>query len=401
MRLRALRLRARRLRALLRPMRAVSGLGWGVLVIGLVLGVGGWWLGWVEATVMGVSMVGVVALAVAFTVGRSTYAVELDVPDRRVTVGERVAGRIEVRSTAHHRLLPARLELPVGRQVADFPLPSLRPGGRHEELFAIPTVRRSVIDVGPVRSVRGDPWGLIARRVAWTGVVEVFVHPAVVPLTGAAAGVLRDLEGQATRVVSNSDLSFHALRDYEPGDDRRHIHWKSTAKTGTLMVRQFEDTRRTHTAVALATNPDDYAGDDELELAVAAASSIGVQALRDERGLTFLAGSRLRTENPGRLLDDLARVRTAAGDRSGTELVPWIASAAQDASVVVMVTGSVPDRAALRIAAGRLPAGVPTLVLTCRVGDDTEVTSRGSLAVARLGDLAELPRLLRRVVGSS
>ncbi len=224
-----------------------------------MLGVGGWWLGWVEATVVGVSMVGVVALAVVFTVGRSTYDVDLEVSDRRVTAGERVAGRIEVRSTARGRLLPARLELPVGPQVADFPLPSLRPGGRHEELFAIPTVRRSVIEVGPVRSVRGDPWGLIARRVAWTGVVEVFVHPALVPLTGAAAGVLRDLEGQATRVVSNSDLSFHALRDYEPGDDRRHIHWKTTARTGTLMVRQFEDTRRTHTAVALATNPDDYA----------------------------------------------------------------------------------------------------------------------------------------------
>ncbi len=231
--------------------------------------------------------------------------------------------------------------------------------------------------------------------------VEVFVHPALVALTGAAAGVLRDMEGQATRVVSNSDLSFHALRDYQPGDDRRHIHWKSTAKTGTLMVRQFEDTRRTHTAVALATDPDDYATEEEFELAVAAAASIGVQALRDERDLTFLAGSRLRTENSGRLLDDVARVRSVPGDRSGSELVPWIASAAKDASVVVMVTGSVPDRARLRVAAGRLPAGVPTLVLTCRLGDETEVASRGSLAVARLGDLAELPRLLRRVVGIS
>ena len=111
--------------------------------------------------------------------------------------------------------------------------------------------------------------------------------------------MLRDLEGQATRVVSNSDLSFHALRDYQPGDDRRHIHWKTTAKTGTLMVRQFEDTRRTHTAVALATEPDDYATEEEFELAVAAAASIGVQALRDERGLTFLAGPGCARRTPG------------------------------------------------------------------------------------------------------
>ncbi|HMO11440.1 MAG TPA: DUF58 domain-containing protein, partial [Actinotalea sp.] len=101
-------------------------------------------------------------------------------------------------------------------RLADFPLPSLRPGQSHEDLFAIPTTRRQVITVGPVRSVRGDPWGLIARRVDWTEPVEVFVHPRVVPLAGAAAGVLRDLEGQATRVISDTDLSFHALREYVP-----------------------------------------------------------------------------------------------------------------------------------------------------------------------------------------
>lgn len=393
-----MRLRLRRLRALLRPLRAVSGLGWAVLACGVALGGSGWWLGWIETLVVGVGLVGAVALAVVFTVGSSTYDVTLEVSDRRVTVGDRVAGRIEARSTARSRLLPARLELPVGEQVADFPLPSLAPGGRHEELFAIPTVRRSVIQVGPVRSVRGDPWGLIARRVSWTPVVEVCVHPVLVPLTGAAAGVLRDLEGQATRVVSNSDLSFHALRDYEPGDDRRHIHWKTTARTGTLMVRQFEDTRRTHTAVALATHPADYLDDEEFELAVAAAASIGVQALHDERDLTFLAGTRLRTASPGRLLDDVARV-TARG-RSGTELVPWVASVAPDASVIVLVTGSVPDRAALRAAAGRLPAGVPVLVLSCRRGARTEVAAQGTLAVARLGELAELPKVMRRVVGA-
>jgi hypothetical protein len=164
------------------------------------------------------------------------------------------------------------------------------------------------------------------------------------------------------------------------------------------MVRQFEDTRRTHTAVALATHPADYLNDAEFELAVAAAASIGVQALHDERDLTFLAGTRLRTGGPGGLLDDVARV-TKRG-RSGTELVPWVASLAPDASVIVLVTGSVPDRAALRAAAGRLPAGVPVLVLTCRAGARTEVATLGALAVARLGELAELPKVMHRVVGA-
>ena len=73
------------------------------------------------------------------------------------------------------------------------------------------------------------------------------MHPLLVSLAGASSGLLRDLEGQATRDLSDSDLSFHALRDYVAGDDRRYIHWRTTARRGSLMVKQFEDTRRTTT----------------------------------------------------------------------------------------------------------------------------------------------------------
>ena len=52
-----------------------------------------------------------------------------------------------------------------------------------------------------------------------------------------------------------------------PGDERRYIHWKSTAKTGRYMVRQFEETRRSHLVVALSLAATDYATDEEFELA--------------------------------------------------------------------------------------------------------------------------------------
>src|SRR5690606_28461890 len=128
-------------------------------------------------------------------------------------------GRLEVRNTSARRLLPAQIELPVGRGAADFHLPSLGPNAVHEDVFAVPTTRRAVVVVGPVRSVRGDPLGLLRRRVTWTDPVDLYVHPELVSLAGAASGVLRDLEGQATRIVSDSDMSFHALRDYVAGDD--------------------------------------------------------------------------------------------------------------------------------------------------------------------------------------
>jgi uncharacterized protein (DUF58 family) len=387
----------RRLGLLVHP---VSPLGWAVLVSAVVLGTAGWLLGWVELTVVGAALAAALLAAGVLTVGRSTYAVDLHLSDHRVTVGQRAVGRLEVRNTSRRRLLPARIELPVGRGAADFDLPSLGPGAAHEDLFAIPTTRRAVVPVGPVRSVRGDPLGLLRRRVRWTDAIDLYVHPELVSLGGAASGILKDLEGQATRVVSDSDMSFHALRDYVAGDDRRHIHWKSSAKMGDLMVRQFEDTRRTHTAIALSTSTDDYADADEFELGVSTAASIGVQALRDERELTVLAGTgRLRGETAARLLDAFSGLEAAPAGRGSAHLAQWIAREARDASVAVLVTGSVPDTAALRANAVHIPPGVRTIVLICEAGRAVEVASHGSLSLATVGSLPDLPRVLRRVVG--
>ena len=82
---------------------------------------------------------------------------------------------------------------------------------------------------------------------------------------------MRDLEGRTVPKVSDNDVSFHALRGYVAGDDRRHIHWKSSAKTGTLMVRQFEETRRSHLLTMVSSRLEDYASDEQFELAISVA----------------------------------------------------------------------------------------------------------------------------------
>jgi len=375
----------------------LSGLGATVAVVAVAAGLAAHALGWVELAVPAAALGGALLGGGLLAVGRSAYEIDLEMSDRRVTVGERAVGRIVVRNTSRRRLLPARIELPVGRGRADFPLPSLGPHGAHEELFAIPTTRRAVVPVGPVRSVRGDPLGLVRQHIRWTDRVEVYVHPRLVSLTGAASGVLRDLEGQATRVVSDSDLSFHALREYADGDDRRHIHWRSTARMGRLMVRQFEDTRRTHTVVALATDLADYADADEFEVAVAAAASIGVQAVRDTRELTVLAGDgALRSDTPGHLLDDVAALLQTVDGRGGASLGRWVVRQAPTATVAILVTGSVPARSALRAAAAPLPAGVRVLVLTVDAASAGEVVTHDRLSLARIGSLLDLPRVLRR-----
>jgi uncharacterized protein (DUF58 family) len=376
----------------------VSPVGWGaaaLAVLGLVLGR---WFGWLELAALGAALLAVLVVSVLMTAGRARYAVTLDMADRRVKVGERALGRVEVRNAARRRSLPSRIELPVGAAVAELGVPALAPGATHDELFAIPTLRRAVIVVGPLRSVRGDPFGLVRRSVRWTAPVEVFVHPLLVSLAGASSGLLRDLEGQATRDLSDSDLSFHALRDYVAGDDRRYIHWRTTARRGSLMVKQFEDTRRTTTAIALATSARDYADDDELELAVSVVASVGVQTIREERDLVVLSGpGRLRVETPPILLDGCSAIACAPGGAGVTLLGRRVVREAAEASVAMLVTGSVPSDADLRLGARYVPTGTRTVVVRCERGAEVSVRTQGSVSLATLGRLDDLPRLLRRV----
>ena len=376
----------------------VSPVGWGVAVVALLALVLGRRFGWLELAAIGSALGAVLVVSLLMTAGRSRYAITLDMADRRVKVGERALGRLGVRNVARRRSLPSRVELPVGAVTAEFSVPTLAAGAEHDDLFAIPTQRRAVIVVGPVRSVRGDPLGLARRSVRWTTPVELYVHPLLVSLAGASSGLLRDLEGQATRDLSDSDLSFHALRDYVPGDDRRYIHWRTSARRGSLMVKQFEDTRRTQTAIALATDPRDYADDDEFEIAVSVAASVGVQTIREERELAVLAGpGMLRVETPPLLLDDCSSLVLASSGAGMVLLGRRVAREAPEASVAMLITGSVPTLSDLRLGARHVPNGTRTVVVQCAAGADVSVRTHGTLSLATLGSLDDLPRLLRRV----
>ena len=123
------------------------------------------------------------------------------------------------------------------------------------------------------------------REIVWSETAELRVHPRTVSISALSTGFIRDLEGFPTRDLTSSDIAFHALREYVPGDDRRYIHWRSSAKTGTFMVRQFEESRRSRLMILLDLEPGAYTDDAEFELAVGAAASVGARAIsrRPER----------------------------------------------------------------------------------------------------------------------
>ena len=74
----------------------------------------------------------------------------------------------------------------------------------------------------------------------WTEPVELFVHPLTVRLDPSAAGLVRDLEGEVTKTITNSDISFHALRAYQPGDDVRRIDWNVTVHENGCTVTEAQ-----------------------------------------------------------------------------------------------------------------------------------------------------------------
>jgi uncharacterized protein (DUF58 family) len=254
-----------------------------------------------------------------------------------------------------------------------------------------------VIAVGPAVSVRGDALGLLRRQVRWTEVTQLYVHPRTIRLAGASTGVLRDLEGQPTRDLSSNDVSFHALRPYVPGDDRRYVHWRTSARTGALMVRQFEETRRTHLALALSATPADYLDPEEFELAVSVAASLCIQAVREERPVTVCVGSRVMPPAPGqRLLDGFAGVR-AADDAGLLRSSLAAAAAVPNASVAMLITGSVPDAAVIRRAGTTFPPGIRVLAVRAHRVGSVGLAALGGVDVATLPALADLPAVMHRM----
>jgi uncharacterized protein (DUF58 family) len=391
----------------LRPVfGTVSGFGWAVLVSTVAALIVGFAFGWRELVVIGFVLLAALLIAVGFAVGRSAYAVRLDLALNRVVVGERAVGRIAVTNTAARPLLPARIELPVGSAFASFQLPRLAPKAEHDDLFNIPTSRRSVIVVGPVRSVRGDPLGLMRRELRWTDPVDLYVHPRTVPLGGSSSGFLRDLEGIESRVLSDNDVSFHALREYVPGDDRRYIHWKTSARTGKLMVRQFEETRRSHLALALSTNRSDYRespGEGELdanpefELAVSICGSLGIQAIREEFDLTVLTQREtLQSATGRRLLDELSGVERHDRHESIAQLAKTLGSSVPGASVAFLIFGSTVTPSQLQAATVHIPLGVRVIAVSAQPGAPLSLRQIGELALLTVGELSEFPLALRR-----
>lgn len=225
--------------------------------------------------VLGALVVGTVAGSVPVRHRLSGAVVEVRAPVR-LRVGDEFTLEIAV-SAPTHALPVHRLEL-VG---APFPstavlVESVRRGDVTRGGVTVTATTRGVHDAQLVRLSTGAPFGLLRSSAEMTATVQVEVGATLVDLPNRQVRSLTGADDASAERHRGGD-EFHAVRDYRSGDAMRDVHWRSTARVGRLVVREYERAVPVRSAVAITGGVPGPA----FEALLSAAASIAHRALLD------------------------------------------------------------------------------------------------------------------------
>jgi uncharacterized protein (DUF58 family) len=300
----------------------LTGRGAALLVGAALLWGVGRLLGVPELYVVAVAAAALVAIgALAVRLSSSTVSVRRATSATRLLHGRTAEVAIDLRNDS--RLPAPLLLLEEGTDWAlaeppRFLLAGLRPSTTTTLRYEIRGGARGRYHVGPLRLRVRDPFGATQLVRRYSARDEVLVYPRVERLPdGVARGSHRTTGASDTRRLLNAGDEFHTMREYVQGDDLRQVHWPSSAKRATIMVRQNEQPLSSEAVVFCDTRRAAAGGgvgpESTVEAAISAAASI-TWHLADH-------GYRLRlaTEEGGaevlgweRILDTLAQVEPSS-----------------------------------------------------------------------------------------
>ncbi|MEU4237729.1 DUF58 domain-containing protein [Actinoplanes sp. NPDC026619] len=297
----------------------VTGRGVGLAGGAAALLAGGFRYGYPDLALLGAVALVAVVCGLVFAFWRPRLGVERAADPDRVARGEPARMTLTVRNTSRLRAANLVATDRCGGQSVPVPLLRLRPGNDTTVDYPVPTSRRGVVPIGPLRVTRGDPLGLITLARTYGGTASVWVHPRIHLLRAVPAGMARSLDGRIDKVPQGS-ITFDSLREYVVGDELRRVHWRSSAKVGELMVREQLDTSEPTIVVLLddrvAAHPQGRDGVAEsFESACEAAASIVAAAIREDVPVSL----HLVTAVPaGPYLDVLTEAALRPGDLDAT-----------------------------------------------------------------------------------
>lgn len=349
----------------------------GVTVAGsaVALGALGLGFGYLALSIAAAGAAAALIIGWLFTLNVPHLDAEREVDPVRVERGQPAMGLLIVRNAGQRRSRACTAIETLPDTELALAIPGLRPGTSASVPYQLPTQRRGALQVGPLAITRSDPFGLWKARRNLGKNTLLLVQPRVHAINPRPAGRAHHLEGPVSETAPRGTLTFHTLREYVLGDDIRRIHWKTTARTGTLMVKEHVDTSQPSTVVVLDTRRDRYDGDG-FEDAVDAAASVVAASQRKGFPIRFVTTT-----------GELHLVR--AGQR-GQELVDFLAGvqAADDGSMqraaIAALGGR--DRDALIVIAGNVDNADLAQVtqMTRRFGNRAVVTIRPDRGVDRL-----------------
>lgn len=183
--------------------------------------------------------------------------------------------------------------------------------------------RRGLFYLGPTQLRTGDPFGIYTLTIDYPAMMPLLVLPPIVPLPaievapGGRTGEGRPRANAIDRIVSAS-----SVREYVPGDSRRWIHWKTSARRDELYVRLFDGTPSGDWWILLDTDVKVQVGageDSTEELGVILAASLADRGIRAGRSVGLLAHSG----------DDLAWIPPREGEGQRWEILRALALVTQ------------------------------------------------------------------------
>jgi hypothetical protein len=185
-----------------------------------------------------------------------------------------------------------------------------------------------------------------------------------------------------------------------PGDDLRHVHWRSSAKAMAasddtrLLVRQYLDTRRSHVTVVVDDTPGVWSDAQDFETAMSVAASILVRATLDEFDTSFVCGTSASSGVTGHLaLDSVCRAEF--GSVGLVSSAHRAAVVSPDTSLLFLVGGAASDFENFQRAVTAFPPEVRRYALIVDPSAPSRVTETGGFVVVQVADKADLGALLR------
>ena len=159
--------------------------------------------------------------------------------------------------------------------------------------------RRGLYQIGPAQIASGDLFGFQLRRTSAQQIDTVLVYPKLVPLAQLSLPAARPLgDFGSERHIIDDPLRLAGARDYQAGDNVRHLHWKATAHRAALQTRQFDPSAAPHWMICLNTQTLEHLYEgvvtDFLETAIVVAASLAVAGLEARRSVGLVANSNVR-----------------------------------------------------------------------------------------------------------